>query len=284
MALKADVPAVELEDEFDKFFATAIKEEPAKEEPAKEEPAKEEPAKEEPAKEEPAKEEPAKEEPAKEEPVKEDPQIAALKAQIADLEKKIPAPVKEEPKGPTPEELATRKEEEDQFKKFEEDWPQHMDMMRKQHKVIVADVERVIKELLAPVMEKVKNNEGAIAETTQEKMMGKILSVHEDAIELLPEVEGWVEKLPKYQRDAANTILDSGVPADIIELYTAYKEATGKVKPVNTEPTAEELAAEETRKRKLKSLESPKASRTGVAATTDPTDFDGAFKEAILVV
>jgi hypothetical protein len=305
---KADVTPEENDKNFDAFFADAlaskelaavepeynapnkeepVKEESAKEEPVKEEPVKEESAKEEPVKEESAKEEPVKEEPVKEEPVKEDPKIAELMDKIAALEKQVATPPKEEPKGPTAAEIAeveeVKKKTEAFSKKFEEDWPDHAAMFNMQRKTLIDEVTVVLSKVLTPVMEKLTATEGAVAETAQEKMMNSILSVHEDAVALIPDVEKWISTLPKYQQKAANEVLDSGNVKDIIEIYDTFKTQTGRVKtePI-PDPKAQEIEAE--KQRKLKSLESPKASRTGVATEVDPTDFNGAFEEALKVV
>jgi len=278
-------------DEFDKFFADAIiekGEETIEEIPEEEPKPKEEIPEEEPKpKEEIPEEEPKLKEEipeVKEEP-KEDPRIAELMNKIALLEKQVAEPAKKEeaPKGPTPEEIAALKDEEVFVKKFEEDWGDHAAMFKIQQKKIIDSVTDVLSKTLGPIVEKINKTESVVAETESEKLMNAVLSVHKDAITLLPEIEKWSKSLPKYQQKAADDILDKGTPKDIIELYDSFKEATGRNKKEET-PVVPPKESDEDKHRRLKSLESPRASRTGVAAAVDPTDFNGAFEEALKVV
>ena len=190
--------------------------------------------------------------------------------------------VTEIPKGPTPEELKQTAEEDAVLAEYEKNWEDHAKAQKINNKRLLSEVEKIFNQVVAPLVQKIPGIEQTIATSAQDKALGTVLGVHADAVELIPSVDAWIGTLPKYLQKAASETLDGGSPADVIELYNDFKEATGRTKEV-TKPAEKEIAKPEENKRVL-SLVSPKSSRTGVAASVDPGDFDGAFAEAMKVI
>jgi hypothetical protein len=214
--------------------------------------------------------------------VKEDPRVAALEKELAEVKVALAKPVVEVPKGPTSEELKQTEEDDKTLADYEKNWEDHAKAQKINNKRILSEVEKIFKSVVDPLIQKIPGIEQTIATTATDKALDKVLSVHADAVTLVPEVDAWIATLPKYLQRAAQETLDGGSPADVIELFTDFKDATGRTKdPVVV--TEKEVIKPEENKRVL-SLVSPKSSRTGVAASVDAGDFDGAFAEALKVI
>jgi hypothetical protein len=277
-----EVPEVKEDPGFDEFFTEAMKDEPAvgaDPEPVVPEPVVPEPVVPEPVVPEPVVPEPIVPEVVPE--VKEDPRVAALEKELAEVKVAMAKPAVELPKGPTPEELKQAEEDDKTLADYEKNWEDHAKAQKINNKRILSEVEKIFKSVVDPLIQKIPGIEQAVATSATDKALDKVLSVHSDAITLVPEVDAWIATLPKYLQRAAQETLDGGSPADVIELFTDFKDATGRTKPVVV--TEKEVIKPEENKRVL-SLVSPKSSRTGVAASVDAGDFDGAFAEALKVI
>jgi hypothetical protein len=212
--------------------------------------------------------------------VKEDPRIAALEKQIADLQASQKKPVEEvRPEGPTEEEKKAVAEAGAKLAQFEKDWPDHAEAMKANQQLILSEVEKVFKNIVAPLFQQLPALQTAVNETAEERAINTVKAVHPDCIEIIPEIEKWIPTLPGYMQVAANQVLDKGTPADVIDLMNAFKSATGRVKEAVVAP----VIKPENNPR-VASLVSPKSSRTGMTVAEDPTDFDSAFSQALKVV
>ena len=246
---------------------------------------KEETPKEEPEKEETPKEETPKEEPVKEETPKEDPRISKLETELAELKAKAAEPPKVEAKKeeevPLPE---VTKEKWDTIKKDWKDLGEFIEELntvnRQRHEMEMAKAFKMfageLEQYLAPLFSNA-------TETVGDRYAAGILKVHPDAIDILPEVEKWVGTLSGWQKRSANAVLDGGSVEETVSLYNDFKKATGRTEEEKkTETPSEEKSKEVSEKAKL--MSGVKQTRTGVARTEDPNDFDAAFKEAVKVV
>ena len=214
--------------------------------------------------------------------VKEDPRIALLEKELAEVKAAVVKPVVVVPQGPTPEELKQTAEEDAVLADYEKNWEDHARAQKINNKRLLSEVEKIFNQVVAPLVQKIPGIEQSVATSAQDRALSTVLSAHADAVELIPSVDAWINTLPKYLQKAASETLDGGSPADVIELYNDFKEATGRTKEVTT-PAEKEIVKPEENKRVL-SLVSPKSSRTGVAASVDSSDFDGAFAEAMKVI
>lgn len=85
---------------------------------------------------------------------------------------------------------------------------------RKSEKAMAKRVEPFVK----------KSEEAAIAEH-----FGQIKTAHANFNDVVTsdQFNGWIQKLPSYQRGAAQAVLESGTAPEVIELLTDYKKTSG---------------------------------------------------------
>ena len=178
--------------------------------------------------------------------------------------------VPDAPSGPTAEEIAA----EEQYRK---DWPEHaaredrLKVQLEEVKALLTTTTEALKGQIAPIVD--ANNVSA-----EEKFMNTITSVHSDALALVPKVVEWIATQPKFLQPHYNAVLDGGAAADVVELLTMFKKATG-MQPTN-EPDpeiAEQARLEAERAERLNKMKTPTSIRTSVTAEEDPDDFDAAF-------
>jgi hypothetical protein len=284
------------EDDFDLAFEAAANteleltdslEEPGIDEtetdgPEVEEPKAEEPEVEEPEVEEPKAEEPKVEEPKAEEPKKEAPAVdpvaeskAAEDAKAAADAALAEALAKETP---TAEEQAL-------IDRVHEDFPEIAKVAEIQQRVLLAKMENLLTAKLGEASNKFEQRlapaEAVVNKVAQTEHERAILEAHSDAFAILPDVEKWVATQPSFLQNTYNTILDSGSATEIIEMFNVFKGTTAEA--AKPGPTAEELAAQEEKKRakelKLQAQEGVRGRRTNTSTAVDPDDFDGAFEK-----
>lgn len=168
---------------------------------------------------------------------------------------------------PTEEELAAEKE-------FESNWPDHAARMKKQGEEINA-----LKQMLSEAVAELRGQidpvlQGAQAQIDREHE-ATILTAHKDAFDLIPKVDEWIAKQPKYLQPGYNWVMDHGTAAEVVEFYTMFKQATG----ITAAP--EKVETKETKVHHLAPVDSRRSATVGAI---DPNDFDTAFKEAAKAV
>ena len=263
-------------DAFDLAFeavATGEIVEPVKDEPVKDEPVKDEPVKDEPVKDEPVKDEPVKDAPVKDDPVKETPK------KVETPDPAIEAAAK------AAQEAATARENlsEDETKLLSEvatDFPEVLKAIEARERVLVAKMENQFAAKLAELTSQFDTKITPALTTAQSyatnQFMASVLQKHADAVTLLPDVEKWVAGQPAIVRRSYDAVLDGGTVAETVELLDIFKKATQVSTP--SEPTPEEVAAQQDKEKRLKAQEGVKGRHTsGGRAAVDPDDFDGAF-------
>lgn len=129
------------------------------------------------------------------------------------------------------------------------------------------------------------------AETsTEERHFSAMSRAHADLDTILPpgkEDEGplkqWIDKQPTIYKGALERVYNEGTTAEMIELISTFKEATGK-KPTggeDEEAKAKAAEAEAEKARKAAGLAAVPSKRTVVrTGQPDPNNFDAAFEEA----
>jgi hypothetical protein len=278
-------------EEFDSFFDEALKDEgaPAEVKPieAKPEEVKVEEAK--PEEKEAADKEAADKEAADEEAAEKEAEAKELKeveriAKVAErvVEKVVgkSAPKVEEVKpAPVKETFKLSSDEEAQMTAYSKDWPDHAKAMEIHEKILLANVEKVLTDALAPLFAKIPELEKSVQGVVGNSAVETLARVHPDWDILVPEVEKWIPSLPKYLQNAANQTLDSGSSADMIELLNDFKEATGRTKVEEGKKEEKKEVINPADNPRIQSMASTKSSRTSVTAAADPNDFDGAFEE-----
>jgi hypothetical protein len=104
-------------------------------------------------------------------------------------------------------------------------------------------------------------------------------------------VQKWIAAQPKFLQPQYLAVLEKGSAAEVIELFTTYKEATKTttettdVEKAELERKAAEKAAaekaEQEKKEKLNRMKGVTTLRTSATAEDDPEDFDGAFDSMV---
>lgn len=95
----------------------------------------------------------------------------------------------------------------------------------------------------------------------------------------------WISELPSFKQKAYTEVLESGDPADVVEVLNEFKQAHGTITPEgNGDTVISEAALERARKLRnsegIRSKTGPVSGKTSVAAKDD---FVGAFEEAVKI-
>jgi hypothetical protein len=167
------------------------------------------------------------------------------------------------------------------------DFPEVKKALEAQERILTARFNQVMDEKFAAIqkdLEPVRANAATTAKTAYE---AEILKGHADALDLLPDVEKWIESLPAVQKRAYNYVLDNPVPSsEVVELFTLFKEATGRSGVDGAVKATEKAAALAEKARvdaeKAKKLDSMGGVRGRQAPRkdTEPKGFDEAFMNA----
>jgi hypothetical protein len=167
------------------------------------------------------------------------------------------------------------------------DFPEVKKALEAQERILTARFNQVMDEKFAAIqkdLEPVRANAATTAKTAYES---EILKGHADALDLLPDVEKWIESLPAVQKRAYNYVLDNPVPSsEVVEMFTLFKEATGRSGVDGAAKAAEKAAALAEKARvdaeKAKKLDSMGGVRGRQAPRkdTEPKGFDEAFMNA----
>jgi hypothetical protein len=132
-------------------------------------------------------------------------------------------------------------------------------------------VQQAVQQGMAPVLAKTQADANAILRSDIEK-------VHSDATALLPDVEKWIDKLPRHRQIGANSVLDGGSAQDVIELYNEFKKETGRIAPPAAKETKANTSSTQSRLARLEAVDTRRAEFDEPA---DPNDYEGAFQEAL---
>ena len=172
---------------------------------------------------------------------------------------------------PSAEEIAA----EEQYRK---DWPEQAareDRLKKElesMKTLLTTTVEALKGQIQPVIDNA-------ATTAEEKHYNTIIGAHPDAEAIVPKVEEWIKTQPKILQPQYTKIMAEGSAADVVELFTMFKEAT-KVPDAPTDEAAAAAALKEKQEKeeRLNRMETTATVRTSVTTETDPSDFDSAFE------
>ncbi len=162
------------------------------------------------------------------------------------------------------------------------DFPEVAKAMEAKERTLLAKIDNVfdakMEAFLEQINKRIAPTEAAVVTTANNAHEAAILKGHADAFEIIPAVEKWIAEQPAFIQPSYNNVLDNGSSAEIVELFTFFKESTGTGQDG---PTAEEAAAkkaeEKAKEKKLNSQEGVRSRRTETTNAVDPEDFDGAF-------
>jgi hypothetical protein len=233
---------------------------------------------------------PADEPPASTPPPTPDPTIAQLLDKIAALEQRVTAPVTQAPTAPpapeppkTFEFPAPTAEDTKAWDDFRIEYPEHAAVIEKRTLTLENTLKAAFKfitDQIDPLRAQIAPLAQNAVETAEEKFANTLKAKHPDAGTLYPELQQWIEKLPRHRSVGANYALDRGTAEDVIELYNEFKKETGRVvtQPPPQIPPATQSPDVASR---LKRLEAVPSRRTNHREPDNPDDYDGAFAQAV---
>jgi len=242
-----------------------------------------------PAAAEPAAAEPSAAEPAKVEPPAEDwkAKFDALQAERAEPPAAAkPEPTQVEPAAETP----VYSEDEATFlKEYDKDWPDIIKgealKRRGEYRALVNHIFKEIVTTYGPLIERGAAAADSVAETTA---LSVIQGVHPDYDDkMYDDVHAWAETLTGTRRKIAQGIIEEGAPAEVAELITEFKSATGrKPKIVAGTDTAAPAAPVKTElsakaKQAARAMSVVDSKRTTPITAADPSDFDSGWDDAV---
>lgn len=138
-------------------------------------------------------------------------------------------------------------------------------------KELVTDIEGRIESKIKPIAQTVQ-------ETTVEKHISAIRSVHADFDEIVQSgnLQTWINEQPGYMQSALQAVYDQGTTKDVIDLIAQYKSATGKV----TRTESDDVADKTTHKRPAAAVKSRHSTPMSRKQTIAEDDFEGALAAA----
>lgn len=193
-------------------------------------------------------------------------------------EPKTETPATEEPK---PFELSAEAQE--VLATVEREWPDVTQAMKLREEAfrykVLEEAKKIVQEALAPLQDQIQPIIQKTAQTEQDKFISTIQAAHADAETLYPELNKWVEKLPRPRQMAANFVLDRGTAEEVVDLYTEFKQATGKLAAPVVETPPPTPPRDDDRLKRMEVVDSRRTASTSDAI--DESDFDGAFAVAV---
>jgi hypothetical protein len=200
-------------------------------------------------------------------------ELARLRAELDVLKRPPEQPAAPEPEAP-PVYTAEQQAALDGFKK---EWPEvatGIELMLKQAQQQIA---QQIFNSLAPALNPVLDYYQVSAADTQ---YNAIKSQHADYDQIYDNVLQWVDKQPSYMKTAMQHVVEEGSAAEVVDMINRYKMEVGK--PVSIAPPAPKVTdLPEATKKVARSLGVVSSKRSAVPQSQDPTDFDGAWAEAM---
>lgn len=138
--------------------------------------------------------------------------------------------------------------------------------------------------LLSQVYQSLAPIQQVTAQSQEAMHYATIQAAHPDFREKVQEVGAWIEQQPALVRPAYERVFQQGTAAEVVELFDAYKKATGMTGAAPAQP-ASSAAQVPPQKAVPKAalaatLAPPTAQRSTPVNSRDPNDFEGAFEEA----
>lgn len=136
----------------------------------------------------------------------------------------------------------------------------------------------VLEQKLAPVARTVQLTE-------EDKHFAAIYEAHEDFDDIVAgeELYEWIDSHPSYIQSGMRAVLDRGTSGEVIDLFSRFKEASGKAGAQQQEDRQQQEDPAVARRKKQLEDAGAVRSRTPAAPSTKgaaPDDFDGAFEAA----
>lgn len=166
---------------------------------------------------------------------------------------------------------------------YEEEWPDVARAEALKRKVDIAVMTDQIYREVATALKGILGTVAPIVESAQlsadEKHYAAIEAAHPDYLEVVKNIDGWVEKQPAYLKTAMNAVLDNGSAAEVNDLFTRFKQETGRVTPqVKSDQPLLQNTVDDAAVQALTPVTGGR--RQAVSSAVDPNDFGGAWANA----
>lgn len=213
--------------------------------------------------------------------------FAELEARVNAAPAPAPAPAADTPAKDIP--IYTEAETAE-LSTLQKDWPdikRLVELMTRQTEVnMVKYTFSEMGKILAPLQQ-------SVGVLTGNDHVDALYSAHADYDQAYNPCMEWIGKQPSFLKNAYENVVKNGTSAEVIEMMQKFKDETKWVAPTAAAPAAPAPAAKQPAKPQGKAELSVAAKqaaqaigavgtkRGGAPAAQDPTDFDGAWDEAI---
>lgn len=200
---------------------------------------------------------------------------------------------------PEPELYAFTEEEQKVLDSYAKEWDEHDRAWQIREKKLTHDITAVMSHkftlALGQVLQQIEQGLAPVlqghVESAQEKHFSAIRKEHSDFDQIKDEVGTWIKNQPKYLQPHLQKTYDEGATADVIELITSFKTATGRTQSQAPGTQSKGNAAPKkdvVPTHKAAELAPVDTKRTTVGATSsgtvDKNDFDAGFDEALAAI
>lgn len=206
-------------------------------------------------------------------------ELATLRAELEAM-KAASKGVPEEPAPESKPEPIYTPEQETAIAEFRKEWPEvaagidllMQGFLKQTQQSVLQQVFDTLTPALTPVME-------LYQDSATDRQYATIKATHADYDEIYDDVLSWIKQQPDYLRGALQRVATEGSAAEVVDMIGRYKTETGKVTQTPSVPKVTDLP--ETAKKAARSLGVVSSKRSAVPQSQDPSDFDGAWAEAM---
>lgn len=202
-------------------------------------------------------------------------EMARMRAEL-DAIKRPPEP-QQQPVAPEIPALYTP-EQQQALDNFKKEWPEVASgielMMRQVQQQTAQQVFNALAPTLNPVLDYYQSS-------AVDNQYNQLVKAHPDYDQIYENVLQWVDKQPSYMKTAMQHVVSEGSAAEVVDMINRYKLETGKPLSVAPAPVTKVTDLPEAAKKVARSLGVVSSKRSAVPQSQDPTDFDGAWAEAM---
>jgi len=203
-------------------------------------------------------------------------ELARMRAEL-DALKRPPEPQQQAQPEPEAPPLYTA-EQQQALDGFKKEWPEVAAGIELMMRQVQRETAQQVFNALAPTLNPVLDYYQTSAVDTQ---YAQLIKAHPDYDQIYENVLQWVDKQPSYMKTAMQHVVEEGSAAEVVDMINRYKMEVGKPLAAVPAPAAKVTDLPEAAKKVARSLGVVSSKRSAVPQSQDPTDFDGAWAEAM---
>jgi hypothetical protein len=203
-------------------------------------------------------------------------ELAQMRAEL-DALKRPPEPQQQAQPEPEAPPLYTA-EQQQALDGFKKEWPEVAAGIELMMRQVQRETAQQVFNALAPTLNPVLDYYQTSAVDTQ---YAQLVKAHPDYDQIYENVLQWVDKQPSYMKTAMQHVVEEGSAAEVVDMINRYKMEVGKPLTVVPAPAAKVTDLPEAAKKVARSLGVVSSKRSAVPQSQDPSDFDGAWAEAM---